>query len=1530
MNTKGIKFLAVLAVMAMAFAAVVVLAPADNDVSAVNVYGFADAQKDPVVIDTALTDSTTGYNEFYISDDATIKVTGLSRDIAIYVQNGKEIELNIKSSANLDKTITIKTVTGDQKRVTTSTVDSVEGTYTGKIVLDKTEVTFKGQKGQSLIYTAMMPYSVNSHTTSDVGGYSLITNVSTYKQFAVISSDTDMLASDLTIEEKVEIAAGQFIEVKGEVPETVKVVFGVKTTDVSESGTTTTFYATGADAGTMEFDNASDAVEIVNGSIAMTKDNSSVKASSVKGVTVTLVDGKFSIAKHSSSTSKGMTAGTLTVSGGTIAFNAFKIDTKATVTVSNNTVLSGAIEDNGTLVLRNDKAGVVGLTLTGSGTVVAQNEKIWKYTGVDPWIEFAGTTIDNLGGFNGFIDVSAITKKADVREAFSTASISRNQTFIVVDDTVVTTSLTVNGVLIINEGVTLTITKTDVVGAAVTLLGQYGQIINNGEILIKTTKAAGEASSANRSGLQVNGGYFENNGRILANSDSTIVEDGRATFAVNISSNKGAGFVNNGVISTSAKDVVSLDKWFTNAKTGSVAFNGTVSTTNALVNEGVISINNAKINSNLEIEMKKKATFNLVAAEITAGTHIKVSIDASNYVMVAATSTTATDKLTVRNLNVTNTSTDYSTQLDLSGTIGTSKPGTAANAYATLTMTGGVAVTTTAIVGEGFTLNLDNAKIDVPGSFTISKRGTLPEAATADSKDGLKMTVTGTVTDIANRLALTGNYVAAKYTLPNETGTTIYTTLESAVPAAVEANVNTIDVGFIPAEGTTPAKYPTVAGDISVPGGLFISGTGLNVGDDDYEPLITIATSAGFNFENVYLKNGMIAAANVNDINEGSIHADVVEVSDSYSGVFMSLDVALSIAMPGDVVELSQDFERVSKDLVIPEGVIVNATTADHNDKFVAIIDSNLVVNGTLIVDEFWFVATTDDTKSITVNGTIMDRHENGSCFTDNWYTPDGVSYKLTLLDDTGGEETWYVLTNIANLQTAVDIADDAKVNIEGSPKLGDITIIGDEDQPAEVTFKGNVDAGTITISNVTIKALDGKKVNATIADAVGSITITGAYVDRALSIYSMDDAGVWMEGAVTDGSAGTYGILFNGITGMNGTTRSAILWGNCEDEDPAILFNGETKVIGKKAKISDKNDVQGDGMTTITGLLYVDNGCKLTVNSDIQVLGGLVAADRTGEDVAGAIDTTGDIFVGITESELYDPESAIAAYKDDKQYAGWTVVAGAVYGDTLMRAPQQPVQADAIISGKISIVDGKFITVLSGSMVDPAIVEDLASMSIYIEDVEWLTVYGYDTVTSKYSMDGLKAPIVNAKVSSIFDEDGNAVAKFNHDYKVIYGSEAKKLSDFGNVFIALDYDAFKVTIKTDGSVKAVYIDGILMYTGQNENVFILDKIATGTHKVTVEPAAGYAADGCKLYTDMGTILPNMTFTFTEYDCVFEEGVNTYNVVYNINGTEIEPEPVPPTPEEESQWTITTILLVILVVLIAIMAVIVALRLNRS
>jgi hypothetical protein len=186
-----------------------------------------------------------------------------------------------------------------------------------------------------------------------------------------------------------------------------------------------------------------------------------------------------------------------------------------------------------------------------------------------------------------------------------------------------------------------------------------------------------------------------------------------------------------------------------------------------------------------------------------------------------------------------------------------------------------------------------------------------------------------------------------------------------------------------------------------------------------------------------------------------------------------------------------------------------------------------------LIVNEFWFIATTDDTKSITVNGMIMDYHSDGKCLTDWWYTPVGVSYKLTLPDETGDEHTWYVITSLDNLQASIYLADDSKVNVEGDVKLDDLTIYGSEDEPAEVTFKGNVEAGTITIENAKLKFLDGKQVTVTVADALGSITIIGAYVDKALSIYSVEDSGVYMAGAVTDDVIGTYLIRFDGLTGM-------------------------------------------------------------------------------------------------------------------------------------------------------------------------------------------------------------------------------------------------------------------------------------------------------------------------------------------------------------------------------------------------------------
>jgi hypothetical protein len=866
------------------------------------------------------------------------------------------------------------------------------------------------------------------------------------------------------------------------------------------------------------------------------------------------------------------------------------------------------------------------------------------------------------------------------------------------------------------------------------------------------------------------------------------------------------------------------------------------------------------------------------------------------------------------------------------------------DAYAIIKMEGKFIVTSTATVGEGYALDLSNAVLNVPGTLTISKLGTAPSREDAVS-GGKLQSADGAVIDIDGRLNKTGfNFITAMYLKPTTTGTTaIFTSLEKAVPAAVLDGIYNIDVGGIPATVSSEAEFAVVTEDISVPSGMFISGPGIIIGTSDNTPEdapeVYIASGAGFAFTTITVEEGLITVANTIDVNEDTIYADVKVVDNTkFTGSFMSLRIALAAAGEGDFIQLSQDFEGVDRDLIIPKGVTVSAIDDDKGDKYFSVINANLVVNGTLIVDEFKFLATTDDTKTITVNGTIMDRHSSGKCFAPCWYVPDGVSYKWTIPDGKGSDETWYVITSIDNLQNAIFIADDSKVTIEGNPKLGDVSIYGTDDEPAEVTFSGNVRAGTITIDNVIIKALNGKRIDATIADAKGSITIRGAYVDNKLSIYSLGENGVFMAGAITDETNGTYFIQFDGTTGIDGTNKSTIGWGHAADgADPTIIFNGETTAVGKKVVI-ENNVAEGapsDGIVTVIGSLIAGNNNKLVMNSDVQVLGKLIAKERDGNDNPGSIEINGDLFVGAYMGQIFDPLAAVQAYEKNLPLVRGEYVANEYgYPVTTTGTAQAVAPVDnsaattaaAYVSGKVDVDATHFITVLDGSTIDPAIIEDLESLDVIINNNVWLTVYSAST-NPRFSMDGLKAPIVDAKVDTIVDAAGNVVAYFDHEFRVIYGSAPAIDMKYNDAIeINLDFNVFTVEIKTDGSVKAVYIDGILMRTGQNANIFLLDKIATGTHEVKVEPAAGYTADGCILYTDSDepVILKDMKFTFTEYDC------EDYMVTYNIKGTQVEPEPVPPTPEEESQWTITTILLVILVVLIAIMAVIVALRLNRS
>jgi hypothetical protein len=1443
--------------------------------------------------------------------------------VTFYVQNGKELELDFKKAPTtsgltptVTKTIVIYTVTADQQRITTSTsIDKVDGEGNeGKIILEKTAFQFTGADKQNIVYKALMPSKVETITTSGPTT-SYITKVTTGGadgNYAQISAADKLIGASTG--QYVTVAYGQSIESAGAL---TSLQYGVSVVKEDESSSanavscTYTYYAIGMNAGSVTIETENENVSIMNGSIIVSNGNANVKATNAGSygspVVISYVDD-----------AENMIAGTLSfgvvsVSGKVVFDDAFAIGKEATLTLNASAdVQSGTATVNGRLILRNDYEKSHLLSVKGTGFIVAENEKLWHYDEEtnEPSIVFANA--GGAGYFSGQFDVNAINAIAEVKDAFSKNMIEKNQTYRMVGDTTVANQFTVEGILYIEPGVTLTITQTNTFGASITVQGQYAQIINKGTILIKTT----QPFTGQKIGLRVIGGCVINEGVINASSASnaapndTFVVDYNAALPEGVSDG-GFGFVNAGSISIGKHDTASLDDKFTND--GSISVTGSIKA-NALVNNGSFTVNNAKIvsaDNAFTVTMNMGASFKVVSADVAQGMEIKVqNNDGANYVSVTApTSSTETDTVRITGITVNDTSTGFTSskmKLDLSGNIGASIPSTITTGKVNLATKGNIAVADSVTIGKGYQLDFTQAtKLNVTGEATIAKDVVLKQEDPTSNDPVLSpvklvMTVSGTVTDVDGILNGAGNdfkFVAAKYTFTTS-NTTIYTNLGDAVAEAILLDVSQIDVG----DDKANDKFVTVNKDLYIPEGLTVLGAYLEV---DKKATIYVEAGGRFSFDKIVIQDGMIAAEDVNDIDFDDVLADVKEEDEeSTKAVAMSLEVALALASSGDVIKLANTYYAANADLVIPAGVTVDATAVPNT--YFVLVNSDLTVNGKLVVDQFAFIATTDDTIGITVNGYIYDKCSNGACFVNWWYNPFGVSYYETDEED----HTWFVLTTIENIQPAINVADDAKVSVEGNAKLDELTVSGREDMPAEVTFKGNVEIGVINIDDTTLVFTDGKKITTTVKDAVGSITIIGAYSDDNLNIYSMDDEGVYMAGTVIDTpdkekvtSVNSYSIMFEGVTGINGNTRTAIDWTNGTDT-PLILFNGETKVIGKKAKINTNED-NVSGLVTITKLLYVDNAAKLAINADVQITGSLVAADRTLGDL-GSITTTGNIFVGMLANEIYDMNYYEPDYKP--------VLAGT-----------------AILSGKVSLAEKCFIYAAPDALIDPEIIEDLDGLTVYVDGEVWFLLYAYESKT--FDMDGLRVPMFNAKISGIIDGYDNKITytlKPNTTDVIDQTSSAKTLTGYGNaIYIGLNYEIFTVKIKTDGSVKAVYIDGILMETGESRNIFLMRNVVAGTHKVTVEPSAGYTADGCILYTEMETILPGMAFTFTQYDCTERiDGEDT--VVYNIKGTQVEPEPVPPTPEEESQWTITTILLVILVVLIAIMAVIVALRLNRS
>jgi len=662
--------------------------------------------------------------------------------------------------------------------------------------------------------------------------------------------------------------------------------------------------------------------------------------------------------------------------------------------------------------------------------------------------------------------------------------------------------------------------------------------------------------------------------------------------------------------------------------------------------------------------------------------------------------------------------------------------------------------------------------------------------------------------------------------------------------------------------------------------------------------------------------NGKIVAANTADIDDSSVYAHVK--TEANGGVtYTSLEVALAEASSGDTIELNRTYVLYAgKELTIPAGVTVDATASDDYHTEFVVIGSDLTVNGTLIVDDFYFVATTDDSKELTVTGFLMAENPGAAATEDKWFTPIGVSYVQTITNANGDDVEYFIITGLSNIQYAIDNSDDKEVTIEGKAKLDDVSLSGGEGDAAIVNFRKDVNAGTITLDNVRLVFSDGKKINATVADSQGSIVLKGGYAVDGFEIYSIGE-GVYMTGEITDHADATYSITFNGRTGME---EGVISWGHYVVTDghlvyPTIVFAGDTLSAGKKNEIRviGEREWYGHDIVTVSGTLTAAASNRLLVGADIEVTGSLAANEKSSAGTAGILDLEGDVYIGTTRLDIYNADEVVSS-------------GGHLFAPLRFGNPGYDYTADvAVLSGKANI-DG-YLVVLAGSAVDTGVTEDFDSFDIFVDGSLWITIYKGDEASGTFYLDGLKAPVMNAKVSKIVNQDDVEVAVYDDTYNVVKAS--KRPISFGTddaVYFNVKYDVFTIYIKTDASIKTVYLDGILMKTGQQENQFYLENQTAGKHTISVEPMTGYTAANAYLYDDNGVALPGLTFSFDREDCVqLADGSYGFNIWYNVAGTQlVEPEIA------VAGWDITTILLLVLVILIAIMAVIVALRLNRN
>lgn len=1195
-------------------------------------------------------------------------------------------------------------------------------------------------------------------------------------------------------------------------------------------------------------------------------------------------------------------AGNITVTGDAKIVGNSTLEDGVVITVARGatlTVTPGATLTVTTPVVNNGTVSVAG-TVSGP---ITNNGTVEKVNGGD----LNGATI--TGG--------KTTEKTDdsQKENINIAGIVKGTANVYDVDQIVTITgdtsldynamLTINGTLVVKEGVTLTLKA-----GSKLVLDSNAVLDIQGNVIVEEKYDGEPAMIDVTSGtvyvygtLDVNGTLNVTKGTLVVKQDGilNILDEGNFTAApvCKVSVEKSGTLAISGSTGAMTIDNAGTIVYNSDVKTGDTTINMLNGASLdvqkvTLLENGTITVEDTVNSIVLKATTVDDGSYTPVGtayvAAVISGVKISETITAATATNPATYNMTISGNVAVDSIFVSTGSEDGPTEIKVAASMTVNGTSTVAKS--------GIAVTDGLTVGKDVTL-INAGKLDVKVAISAEK-GIVENNGTVTVSDNGSIV---TKTEVKASAGFTGTPVinAAKYVVAGATGekdTLYYVSLDAALAAAASNTTKTITV--------LGAQTLTASAELVSGATLDVNGAAVTIGSGDSAADVVLTVKSGATIKGTPASitvKGTVFAEKKTDLKD-SVRTALTNGADVYTeeldekerpvrdGWAKWTNVATAMADPSvTVVKLTKGL-ILESDLVIPEGKTLdtNGKSVEAKKNVTITVEGTLDINGGSEVTLAKIVGenATDKSASIVVKGLVRSDSEISIKTATVEETP--VPGTITLLGAYYQLDGKYCMTTVEKAAPLLSTVDGQTITIKGesADKLsvpGDVSFAGKSATEAgiiDVQLNNVTFSGSVALDNATIKFPADVEVSGTFSNASGSVALKGK---TASTGTPAPDYAFTVASATNDGAA---------VLTVSGKLVAipAVAPATVDDKQTfvvtgAVTIDGlslENAIIDGILTVKSNSTIAED--LRVNGTISVSAGAKLDASKKATILGTVTAAPATTSPVASAGEFSAKIlYVGIEESNIYKTAGS------------------------------------AVISGAVSVSD--YALVAPGSEIPEVFTTSAYKSTEFYKDGA-LYVAGYANASPSGDITGVIGKVKVTKDNVYFS-----------GWKEDNGSSAtdKKIGEVPKVTADFETKIYTVKVFADAAVDNLYIDGNLM-TNNGEGAFVTvsGKLEAGAHTFTYTLRNGYSGTGTfKIISEGKSTINGSTLNLVGTP-TSAAGITVELQLTGFTASGyVDPTPTPaPSTDDDDGLTITDYLLIVLVILIVIMAVIVAMRLMRS